>query len=105
MNTFDVVKATGEEPLFAIGDELRIANRFPIGHYRVPFPLRGKHGIVEAIVKPGIDNEEEGYGRNAGLKRHYYRLSIPLRMIWPGYNGLDCDSLRIEVFESWLERV
>ena len=104
VNVFAVVKATDEEPLFAIGDELRIATRFPIGHYRVPFPLRGKHGIVEAIVKPGIDNEEEGYGRNAGLKRHYYRLAIPLRAIWPGYTGPDRDSLRIEVFESWLTR-
>jgi nitrile hydratase len=105
VNALAVVKATDEEPRFAVGDELQIAARFPIGHYRVPFPLRGKRGIVEAIVKPGIDNEEAGYGRNAGLKRHYYRLAIPLRMIWPGYRGPDRDSLRIEVFESWLERV
>jgi nitrile hydratase len=105
VNALVIVTATDEEPLFAIGDELRIATRFPIGHYRVPFPLRGKRGVVEAIVKPGIDNEEEGYGRNAGRKRHYYRLAIPLRTIWPRYSGPDRDSLRIEVFESWLGRV
>ncbi len=105
MDRFAIVTATFEEPFFAIGDEVRIAHRFPIGHYRVPFPLRGKCGVVETIVKPGIDNEEEGYGRNAGIKRHYYRLAIPLRMIWPGYGGRDQDSLRIEIFESWLERV
>jgi hypothetical protein len=105
MDALNVVTATHEEPLFAIGDELRIDARFPIGHYRVPFPLRGKRGIVEAIIKPGIDNEAEGYGRNAGLKRHYYRLAIPLGTIWPGYGGFHQDSLRIEIFESWLEKV
>ena len=100
-----VTKATYEEPAFAVGENVRIAMRFPVGHYRVPFPLRGKRGIVEAILLRAIDNEEEGYGRNAGLKRHYYRLAIPLRDIWASYAGSYGDGLRIEIFESWLERV
>ena len=39
----------------------------PIGHYRVPIYLRGKIGAVERVIEPaGVDNEEEGFGRNAG---------------------------------------
>jgi nitrile hydratase subunit beta len=101
-----IVSALGEEPSFRPGDQVRVSDRSPIGHYRVPMYLRGKKGSVEAIIEPAyVDNEEEGYGRNAGSRRHYYRLAIPMTEIWPGYVGSPQDGLRIEVFESWLERV
>ena len=51
------------------GDRVRILTRSPVGHYRVPLYLRGKAGTVEAVIEPpGIDNEEEAYGRNAGIE-------------------------------------
>ena len=96
--------AEGETPLFWPGDKVRVSNRVPIGHYRVPTYLRGHRGTVEAVIGPcSLDNEEEGFGRNAGTKRHYYRISFPMPQIWPGYDGSPRDSLHIEVFESWLE--
>ncbi len=101
-----LVSALGEEPIFRPGDRIRILSRSPIGHYRMPIYLRGKTGSVEAVIEPaGIDNEEEGYGRNAGPKRHYYRIAIPMTEIWPDYVGSPRDGLRIEVFETWLERI
>ena len=101
----EVVKAQGEEPVFKAGDAVTISVRFPIGHFRVPNYIRGKRGWIESVIEPpAINNEEEGYGRNAGNKRHYYRVAIPLRELWPQYGGSDNDSLRIEVFETWLER-
>ena len=101
----NIVHAEGEEPLFKAGDDVKIAMRFPIGHYRVPTYIRGKHGRVEAVIEPpAVDNEEEGFGRNAGLKRHYYRLVFPLTELWPEYAASPHDELRIEVFETWLER-
>jgi len=99
-----VVKALGEEPSFVPGDRVRIGARDPIGHYRVPRYVRGKLAVVEAVIGPAaIDNEEEAYGRTAGSRRHYYRVGIPLRDLWPGYAGPADDALRIEVFETWLE--
>lgn len=101
-----IVLALGEEPVFGPGDRIRILTRSPIGHYRVPIYLRGKTGSVEAVIEPaGLDNEEEAYGRNAGSKRHYYRVAIPMTEIWPDYVGSPRDGLRIEVFETWLERI
>ncbi|CAN5782067.1 hypothetical protein BH11PSE3_BH11PSE3_10410 [soil metagenome] len=101
-----VVLALGEAPLFASGDCIRVLTRAPVGHYRVPTYLRGKTGVVERVIEPAaIDNEEEAYGRNAGSKRHYYRIAVPMPAIWPGYAGPSHDSLRIEVFETWLERL
>jgi nitrile hydratase len=71
----------------------------------VPQYVRGKTGVVESVIEPpALNNEEEGFGRNAGMKRHYYRLAIPLTELWPGYGGSPNDGLRIEVFEHWLER-
>ncbi len=102
----DIVLAWGEQPIFRPGDAVRVLTRSPIGHYRVPTYLRGKTGAVEAVIEPaGIDNEEEGYGRNAGAKLHYYRIAIPMTEIWSDYVGSRRDGMRIEVFETWLERI
>jgi nitrile hydratase len=98
-----VVPAEHETPVFSPGDRVRVIERFPIGHYRVPLYLRGKTGVVERLVQPAIDNEEEGFGLNAGVKRHYYRIAVPMADIWPGYAGGERDQLYIEVFETWLE--
>ena len=101
-----IVYATGEEPIFKPGDAIRIRERKPVGHYRVPTYLRGKKGVVELVIEPtAVDNEEEGFGRNAGSRRHYYRIALPMTEIWPNYVGSPNDGLRIEVFETWIERI
>ena len=101
-----VVLATEGGPLFRAGDRVRVDTRSPIGHYRVPLYLRGKTGVVEAAIEPrGVDNEEEAFGRNAGSKRHYYRVAFLMTEIWPDYAGPAQDRLQIEVFETWLERI
>jgi hypothetical protein len=101
----DVVLASGESPAFQAGETVRVMTRAPIGHYRVPQYLRGKTGVIAAVIQPmAIDNEEEAYGRNAGSKGHYYRISFPMREVWPAYLGGGSDALLIEVFQTWLER-
>jgi nitrile hydratase len=100
-----IVQAEGANPLFEVGDRVKISIRYPIGHFRVPNYIRGKRGRVEAVIEPpAINNEDEGFGRNAGTKRHYYRIVIPLTELWPRYAGSRNDGLWIEVFETWLER-
>lgn len=101
----NVVFAEREVPIFRTGDIVRVAERSPVGHYRVPIYLRGKTGVVEAIIEPpGVDNEDESFGRNAGIKLHYYRVSFPMNRIWVNYQGSPRDALHIEVFETWLEK-
>jgi nitrile hydratase len=101
-----IIPAEGEKPLFKAGEQVRVAKRFPIGHYRVPHYIRGKRATVERVIgRAALNNEEEGFGRNAGSKRHYYRVALPMAELWPDYKGPAKDSLRIEIFETWLERV
>jgi len=76
--------AEGERPLFAAGEKVRVIRRFPIGIYRVR--------VTSAASEPSS---------NGSSSR---QLSITKRKgLWPGYSGAT-DSLRIEVFETWLER-
>jgi nitrile hydratase subunit beta len=101
-----VVYALGEQPAFKVGDLVRVDQRSPVGHYRVPTYLRGKTGVVEALITPvAVDNEQEGFGRNAGGRLHYCRISVRLNEIWRAYRGSPRDSLHIELFETWLERI
>jgi nitrile hydratase len=102
----DLVFALGEKPVFRVGDRVRVLSRSPIGHYRVPTYLRGKRGVIDRVIEPvAVDNEEEGYGRNAGSRRHYYRVAFEMPEVWPAYAGAARDGLYIEVFETWLERI
>ncbi|UVF22538.1 nitrile hydratase subunit beta (plasmid) [Microvirga terrae] len=97
------VAALGEIPAFGPGDQVRILTRSPIGHYRVPSYLRGQRATVLSVVRPrAIDNEEEGYGKNAGWKGYYYRIAVPMASIWSSYNGSSSDRLQIDIFETWL---
>ena len=101
----DVILAEGEAPMFKAGDRVRVAVRYPVGHYRVPLYVRGMQATVEAIIEPrAVNNEEEAFGRNAGVRRHYYRIAVPLHALWTDYSGSPADGLRIEVYETWLER-
>lgn len=99
-----IVTALGEIAAFKVGDEIRVATRKPVGHYRVPTYLRGKRGVVARVLPTAVDNEAEGFGHNAGLRRHYYSIVLSMAEVWAEYEGQPSDRLQIEVFESWLER-
>jgi nitrile hydratase subunit beta len=102
----EIVAPLDQTPLFAAGDRVRVSVRSPVGHYRVPNYIRGKLGAIERVIEArAVNNEEEAFGRNAGSTGFYYRIAIPLASLWPGYAGTPQDGLRIEVFETWLERV
>ena len=101
-----IVTPFEQTPKFAVGDQVSVSVRFPVGHYRVPNYIRGKSGAIEQVIEPrAVNNEEEGFGRNAGSTGFYYRVAIPLASLWPDYAGAPEDGLRIEIFETWLERV
>lgn len=89
---------------FKQGDNVKIATRFPLGHYRVPTYVRGKNGTIVKNLGRYINPEEEAFGKNAGSKLWYYMVSFPQKDLWPEYGGKDSDVLEIEIFENWLEK-
>jgi hypothetical protein len=95
--------AATKGPVFSVGDRVRIAWRFPVGHYRTPIYVRGKVGVIERVLDKFLNPEEEGYGRNSGGKIRLYRVRLKQCDLWPDYSGSDRDELQIEIFEPWLE--
>ena len=87
---------------FATGQRVRIADRTPPVHHRVPAYAKGRTGIVERVC--GRHGEPEKFIRGDGEPRQrVYRVRIPQQELWRGYEGTSGDQLEIEIFEHWLE--
>ncbi len=90
------------EPLFSVGQRVRIADRTPPVHHRVPAYAKGQIGVVERVC--GVHGEPEKFIRGDGKPaQRIYRVRIPQNELWENYDGSDRDKLEIEIFEHWLE--
>ena len=91
------------DPLFKVGERVRIDDRTPPVHHRVPAYAKGRVGTIERVC--GLHGEPEKFIRGNGEPRQrIYRVRIPQRELWDQYEGAECDKLDIEIFEHWLER-
>lgn len=89
-------------PKFATGQQVRIADRTPPMHHRVPSYAKGQVGVIERVC--GMHGEPEKFIRGNGQPaQRLYRVSIPQPDLWNSYSGDNGDILEIEVFEHWLE--
>jgi Nitrile hydratase beta subunit, C-terminal len=90
------------EHLFSVGQRVRIADRTPPVHHRVPSYAKGQIGIVERVC--GMHAEPEKCIRGDGKPfQRIYRVRIAQSTLWEPYKGTDGDKLEIEIFEHWLE--
>jgi len=90
------------ESVFHPGQRVRIADRTPPVHHRVPSYVKGRVGTVERVC--GLHGEPEKFIRGDGKPfRRIYRVRIPQVELWTDYAGNDKDKLEIEIFEHWLE--
>jgi hypothetical protein len=92
-------------PLFSVGDRVRIRNSHPPGHRRTPFYARGKTGVIERYCGDFRNPEELAYGFDGTPRRELYRVRIVQADIWPDYAGAPQDTLDLEIYDHWLERV
>ncbi|MEM7500927.1 MAG: SH3-like domain-containing protein [Pseudomonadota bacterium] len=89
-------------PRFAVGQRVRIADRSPAEHHRVPRYAKGRVGVVERVC--GAHGQPETYIRGDGVPMtRLYRVRLSQQELWPGYQGAAHDTLDIEIFEHWLE--
>jgi len=87
---------------FRAGETVRIANRTPAAHHRVPSYAKGQVGVVERVC--GLHGEPERFIRGDGNPRQrIYRIRIAQTDLWSDYAGSCSDCLEIEIFEHWLE--
>lgn len=92
------------EARFSVGQRVRIADRTPPVHHRVPGYVKGQVGIVERVC--GLHGEPEKFIRGDGKPaQRVYRVRIPQSDLWEDYEGTERDNLEVEIFEHWLESV
>ena len=90
------------EPKFTTGQRVRIADRTPPVHHRVPSYAKGRVGVIERVC--GVHGEPEKFIRGDGEPaQRIYRVTIPQSELWNSYDGTENDILEIEIFEHWLE--
>ena len=90
------------EARFSVGQRVRIADRTPPVHHRVPAYAKGKVGVIERVC--GVHGMPEKFVRGDGKPaQRIYRVQIPQNTLWQNYCGAARDNLEIEIFEHWLE--
>ncbi len=90
------------EPVFSVGQRVRIVARTPPVHHRVPAYVKGQIGVVERVC--GLHGQPEKFIRGDGSPlTRLYRVSIPQTALWPNYDASSSDRLDVEIFEHWLD--
>lgn len=90
-------------PRFRVGDRVRIDDRDPPIHNRVPRYVRGREGVIERICGAFGQPEFLAYGGDGEPFQPLYRVHLRQTDLWPDYRESPRDSLEIEIFEHWLE--
>ena len=89
---------------FQVGERVRIADRTPPVHHRVPSYVKGKVGSIERVC--GLHGQPERFIRGDGNPaQRIYRVRIQQQDLWSNYSGTARDKLEVEIFEHWLERI
>ena len=91
------------DPLYKIGDIVRIKVAHPPGHRRTPDYIKGKTGTIERYCGAFINPEERAYGFDGIPKKNLYRVRFDQSQIWGHYDGPEEDTLDLEIYEHWLE--
>jgi hypothetical protein len=90
------------QPKYVEGQRVRISDRTPPVHHRVPAYAKGRTGVIERVC--GVHGEPEKFIRGDGKPgQRIYRVQISQAELWADYQGTKRDKLEIEIFEHWLE--
>ena len=94
----------GATARFTQGDRVRVSRRYPTGHHRTPWYIKGRTGRVDTVYKAWVNPESRAYGHDGLPKVPLYRVEFDPTDLWQTYDGLGEDRICADVFEHWLER-
>ena len=87
------------------GDRVRVREDYPPGHIRTPVYIRGKEGVVLKTFGSFRNPEKLAYKLDGLPKKTLYEVQFRQAEIWPDYTGADGDTLRLDLYEHWLQKV
>jgi nitrile hydratase len=86
------------------GDRVRVRDDYPPGHVRTPVYVRGKVGRVMRCFGAFTNPELKAY-RLTGAKQELYQVRFLQKDLWPDYQGSDRDSVDLDLYRHWLEKI
>lgn len=87
---------------FAVGDRVRIDDRFEARHHRVPAYVKGRTGVVERLCLPQGQPELFAELKDGKPFQPVYRVRLDMPDLWQNYAENPADTLDVEIFEHWL---
>jgi nitrile hydratase len=94
----------GVQARFAVGDKVRVLNKHPVGHTRMPRYTRGKVGTV--VIDHGVfvtpDTAAQGKGEHP---QHVYTVSFTSVELWGQDASSPKDTIRVDLWDDYLEAV
>jgi len=91
--------------IYEAGEIVRIRDIGKLGHVRTPQYVRNKVGSIDSYVGLFENPEERAYGRIGCEPIPLYRVKLKQNDLWPDYEGSECDTLVLEIYDHWLETV
>lgn len=91
--------------IYEAGEIVRIRDIGKSGHVRTPQYVRNKVGLIDSYVGLFENPEERAYGRIGCDPIPLYRVRLKQNELWLDYEGSDCDTLVLEIYDHWLETV
>lgn len=86
------------------GDAVRVREDYPPGHIRTPVFIRGKEGVITRAFG-AFENPEIAVYELEGPKKMLYQVRFRQTDIWPDYAGPQQDTLDIDIYEHWLDKI
>ena len=93
----------GVSARFVRGDRVKVNLRYPAGHHRTPWYIKGRTGRVDAVYDTYMNPESRAYGRDGLPRVPLYRVEFHQTDLWQTYDGPAEDKVCADVFEHWLE--
>lgn len=90
---------------FHPGDRVLVREDFPPGHIRTPVYVRGKTGIVKRKFGAFPNPEVLALGRDGMPAKALYEVRFRQKDLWTDYSGPDADTVDIDIYEHWLNKI
>ena len=80
-----------------------VASRPVVGHCRTPWYLRGKTGVVAAVLGRFRNPEGLAYHKPGLPTLVLYKVRFKQAELWSRYAGSAGDHVEADIYEHWLE--
>ncbi|MEO7725776.1 MAG: SH3-like domain-containing protein [Burkholderiales bacterium] len=89
-------------PSFAPGDKVKVRAADVNTHYRTPYYLRGKRGVVARVFGAFPNPEQLAYHKIGVPYQPLYQIEFDFREVWgkPAPNTV----ITADIYQHWLER-